>query len=50
MKKFSFWLAVAVVCCFGLNHPLYAAPAAPKPALLRLVYVGAISGYLNLCG
>ncbi len=50
MKKFPLWVAAAILCCFGLNQPLHAASPASKPDLLRLVYVGAISGYLNLCG
>lgn len=47
MKKLCIWLLLAA-CSLAFSHQLSAATTQPES--LRIVYIGAINGYLNLCG
>lgn len=49
MKKLCTWLLVAA-CILGFGHQLSAATTTPQAGNLRIVYIGAINGYLKLCG
>lgn len=49
MTKLCTWLLVTV-CILGFTHQLSATTTTPRVESLRIVYLGAINGYLNLCG
>ncbi len=49
MKTLLTWLLIAL-WCLSFSHQLCAATPGPEPEDLRIVYIGAINGYLNLCG
>jgi len=49
MKTLFTWLLIAL-WCLGSSYQLCAATAVPEPEPMRIVYIGGINGYLNLCG
>ncbi len=49
MKKVCIWLLMTVGI-LGFGHQLWASTTNQKTELLRIIYIGGINGYLNLCG
>ncbi len=49
VKKLCTWLLMTA-CILGFGHQLSATTTNQKSEPLRIVYIGGINGYLNLCG